>query len=109
MLFNSKFLIKWKVLLKAREQQLQQDSACSTDLDQRSTVKEVEGLWGLCVSVPGLVRVGRKQASGCRSGCSSFLLSSAGLEKQKLVCLRTGEKGLRRSDFRSTTYLWSHW
>lgn len=27
MLFNSKFLIKWKVLLEAREQQLQQDSA----------------------------------------------------------------------------------
>lgn len=26
MLFNSKFLIKWKVLLEAREQQPQQDS-----------------------------------------------------------------------------------
>lgn len=39
MLFNSKFLIKWKVLLEAREQQLQQDPACRTDLAQRSTVR----------------------------------------------------------------------
>lgn len=46
MLFNSEFLIKWKVLLEAREQQLQQDFVCSPNLDQRSTSEEGAG-WAL--------------------------------------------------------------
>lgn len=53
------------------------------------------------MSTPGSVRVGGERGSGC----SSFLLSSAGLEKRELVCSRIGENGLRRRDFRSTTCL----
>lgn len=57
MLFNSKFLIKWKVLLEAREQQLQQDLVRSTALDLRSTHEE--GGWhsfgGAHLIMPGLM------------------------------------------------------
>lgn len=43
MLFNSKFLIKWKVLLEARELQLQQDSAGRTDLTGEAQVRGKDG------------------------------------------------------------------
>lgn len=103
MLFNSKFLIKWKDLLEAREQQLQQDSAWGTDSSQKSTSEEGgwQGSGGADLSVSGLVRVGRRQGSGC----TSFLLSPTGLEKCELVCPSTGENLWRRRDFRSTTCL----
>lgn len=41
-----------------------------------------------------LNRVGGKNGSGC----SSFLLSSGGLEKYELVCPRTRENSWRRRD-----------